>query len=121
MIRRSLGGFLAVLVIAIGAASCGGGAANGEETVEMVSGSYRTVGEGRAEILVGAIGDLSLEDQGVTVDAVEVEVTCGEQQKTVWASKNRLTEPVCRVQVELVEIVTWSPPKVQLKIVWNEQ
>jgi hypothetical protein len=120
MTRDSRGAPFAVLLITLVAASCGGGnTIGGEETVEMVSGSYRTVGEGRAEILIGKIGDLWLEEKGVTVDAVEVEVTCGEQKKAVWVCGGQLTESVCRVQLELLEIVTWSPPKVRLKVVWS--
>jgi hypothetical protein len=120
MNRNPPGALLAVLLIALGGASCGGGnTIGGEETVVMVSGSYRTVAEGRAEILVGELGDLWREDLGRTVDAVEVEVTCAEQKTVVQACEDRMTEPVCRVQVELVEIVTWSPPKVKLRVAWQ--
>jgi hypothetical protein len=119
MTRDPLGALLAVLLIALGGASCGGGdTIGGEETVVMVSGSYRTVAEGRAEILVGEVGDLWREDLGLMVDAVEVEVTCAEQKVVVRACEDRLTEPVCRVQLELVEIVTWSPAKVKLRVAW---
>jgi len=119
MTRDPLGALLAVLLIALGGASCGGGdTIGGEETVVMVSGSYRTVAEGRAEILVGEVGDLWREDLGLMVDAVEVEVTCAEQKVAVRACEDRLTEPVCRVQLELVEIVTWSPAKVKLRVAW---
>lgn len=112
--------FLAFLLIALGAASCGGGGATGgEETVEMISGSYRTVADGRAEILVGEIGDLWLEEKGIMVDAVEVEVTCGEEMQVVWASENRLTEPVCRIQLQLVEIMNWAPAKSKIRVTWN--
>lgn len=112
---------VAAFSIAVSVVSCGGGdRTGGEETVVMVSGSYRTVGEGRAEILVGEIGDLWREDLGLMVDAVEVEVTCAEQKMVVWASEGQPTEPVCRVQVELVEIVTWSPPKARLRVFWSE-
>ena len=119
MIKRSA---IAAFAIAICAVSCGGGdGTGGEETVVMVSGSYRTVGDGRAEILVGEIGDLWREDLGRLVDAIEVEVSCAEEKTVVWATMEQMTEPVCRVQVELEEIVTWSPPKVRLRVVWSGQ
>jgi len=112
---------LAVLFIVLGAVSCGGGdATGGEETVEMISGSYRTVADGRAEILIGKIGDVPSEEQGLTVDAVEVEVTCAEERRVVRATDDQLTEPVCRVQLQLVEITNWSPGKARLKVVWGE-
>ena len=120
MTPESWKAFLAVLVIALGAASCGGGGATGgEETVEMISGSYRTVAEGRAEILVGEIGDLWLEEKGLMVDAVEVEVSCGEEQQVVWVAEEQPTEPVCRIELQLVEITSWSPAKAKLRVTWG--
>ncbi len=120
MTRDSRGALLAVLLIALGAAACGGGdTVGGEETVVMVSGSYRTVGDGRAEILVGEIGDLWVEEKGIMVDAVKVEVTCGEEKNVVWAAENQLTEPVCRVRLQLVEITNWSPAKAKLRVTWQ--
>ncbi len=121
MTRDAGAALLTVLVIALGSASCGGSGATGaEETVEMISGSYRMVAEGRAEILVGEIGDVPNEEQGPTVDAVEVEVSCAEDQKIVRVTEDHLTEPVCRVQLQLVEITNWSPAKARLKVVWSE-
>jgi hypothetical protein len=54
------------------------------------------------------------------IEAVEVEVSCAEESSIVWASHGMLTEPVCRVQLELVEIVTWSPPRARFKVVWED-
>jgi len=111
---------VAAVAIAIGIVSCGGGdATGGEETVEMISGSYRTVAEGRAEILVGEIGDVYNEEVGLTVDAVEVEVTCGEEKQVVWASEDQLTEPVCRIQLQLVEITNRAPAKSKIRVTWG--
>ena len=73
-----------------------------------------------AEILVGEIGDVPNEAHGPTVDAVEVEVSCAEDQKIVRVTEDHLTEPVCRVQLQLVEITNWSPAKARLKVVWCE-
>lgn len=111
---------LAVVAIAFGTMACGpGGALTGEETVEMVSGSYRTVAEGRAEILIGEVGDLWSEEIGLLVDAVEVEVTCGEESMVVWVSEDQPTEPVCRIELQLVEITSWSPPKAEIVVRWG--
>jgi len=110
----------AVIAIALGAASCGDGATpGGEETVHMVTGSYRTVANGRAEILVGEFGDLWREDLGLLVDAVEVEVNCGEESGVVWVSEDQPTEPVCRIELQLIEITSWSPPKAKLTVKWD--
>lgn len=120
MMRDLRGVFLAVLVVGLGSASCGSGDTNGgEETVEMISGSYRTVAEGRAEILVGEIGDVWNEESGLKVDAVEVEVTCGEDRQVVWAREDQLTEPVCRIQLQLVEITNWAPAKSKIRVTWD--
>jgi hypothetical protein len=91
----------------------------GEETVEMVTGSYRTVANGRAEILIGEFGDLWDEEIGLSVDAVEVEVSCGEDNVVVWVTEDRPTEPVCRIELQLVEITSWSPPKAKLIVRWQ--
>ncbi len=121
MTRDPRAKLLTILVIALAAASCGGsGATRAEETVEMISGSFRVVADGRAEILIGEIGDVQNEEQGPTVDAVRVEVTCAEDQKIVRVTEAHLTEPVCRVQLQLVEITNWSPAKARLKVVWSE-
>jgi len=116
---KSLSIFAAVAVT-FGVMACGtGDTLTGEETFEMVSGSYRTVAEGRAEILIGEVGDLWSEEIGLLVDAVEVEVTCGEESGVVWVSEDQPTEPVCRVELQLVEITSWSPPKVKLTVRWG--
>jgi hypothetical protein len=86
----------------------------------MVSGSYRTVADGRAEILIGDVGTVANEDQERRVEAVEVEVTCGEARETIWVSEERPTEQVCRIELQLVEITSWSPPKARIKIVWED-
>ena len=103
-----------------GAMACGtGGNLTGEETIEMVTGSYRTVADGRAEILIGEVGDVWSEEIGLLVDAIEVEVTCGEESRVVWVSEDQPTEPVCRIELQLVEITSWSPPKAKLTVRWG--
>ena len=112
---------LAAVMFAIGALSCGGsGSPVAEETVEMITGSYRTVADGRAEILIGEFGDQWREDLGLMEDAVEVEVTCAEEKVVVWVFEDQPTQPVCRVQLQLVDFVTWSHPKARLKVIWTE-
>jgi hypothetical protein len=118
MIRDSWVAFLAALAIALGAGSCAVGDAGDEETVEMISGSYRTVAEGRAEILVGGIGEVWNEDLGLMVDAIEVDVSCGEDRQVVWVSEEQPTEPVCRIQLQLVKITNWAPAKARLRVTW---
>lgn len=112
---------LAAATLALGAVACGagGGTPAAEETVEMVTGSFRTVADGRAEILIGEVGDLWREETGIMVDAVEVEVSCGEESEVVWVSADKPTEPVCRIQLELVEITNWSPSKAKITVRWR--
>jgi len=112
---------LASVVIALGAASCWHGEITvHNETVQMVPGTYRTVANGKAEILIGTVDDHEQEDTGLTVHAVEVEVSCGEEEKSVWVFEDRLTEPVCRVQLRLEEVVSWTPPRARLRVFWTE-
>jgi len=84
----------------------------------MISGSYRTVAEGRAEILVGGIGEVWNEEVGLMVDAIEVDVSCGEDRQVVWVSEEQPTEPVCRIQLQLVKITNWAPAKAKLRVTW---
>lgn len=112
---------LAIATLVLGLVSCGGdGDTVDEETVEMISGSYRTVADGRAEILIGRFGDQWREDLGLEVDAVEVKVTCAEEEVVVWVFEDQPTQPVCRVQLQVVEFVTWTPPKVRVRVIWTE-
>jgi hypothetical protein len=112
---------LASVVVAFGAAACWHGEIAVEtETVEMVPGAYRTVANSRAEILIGEVGDHPREGTGLTAPAVEVKVSCGEEEKWVRVFEDRLTDPVCRVQLRVEEILSWSPPKVRLKVFWIE-
>lgn len=100
--------------------ACGtGDLPSSEESVEMVMGSYRTVAEGRAEILIGEVGELEHEETGLLVDAVEVEVTCGEETRVLSVTEDHPTGTVCRIELQLVEITNWAPPKVKLIVRWR--
>ena len=110
----------AAIFCAMGCVSCAGGDdAGGVQIVEMTTGSYRTVADSRAELWIGKFDRPWREDIGQLTDTVEVEIRCGEDRQTVWVSADRLTEPVCGVQLQLVEITTWNPPKAKIKVAWD--
>jgi hypothetical protein len=85
----------------------------------MNTGSYRTVADGRAEIWIGVFDSQWREDIERMMDTVEIEIRCGAERRVVWVSTDKLTEQVCGVQLQLVEITTWSPPKAKIEVVWE--
>ena len=115
--RRALA--CAVVACAVSVASCGGDAPGGAQVVDMNTGSYRTVADGRAEIWIGVLDSQWREDIERMMDTVEIEIRCGAERRVVWVSTDKLTEQVCGVQLQLVEITTWSPPKAKIKVVWD--
>ena len=87
----------------------------------MVTGSFRLVADGRAEIRIGPFHDLWREDLGRAVDAVDVVVSCAEEQLVVAAVADAPSDEVCRVRLRLVKIVEWQPPKARLTVLWEPE
>jgi hypothetical protein len=103
------------------AVSCSGGYdGGGVQIVEMTTGSFRAIADYRAEILIGAFDRQWREDLQRLMDTVEIEIRCGAERQVVWVSTDRLTEPVCGVQLQLVEITSWRPPQARIKVVWGD-
>ena len=111
---------LAAACLALSFVSCSAGDETcGEQIVEMTTGSYRPVGDYRAEIWIGAFDSQWREDLERMMDSVEIEIRCGAERQTVQVSGDQLTDPVCGVRVQLVEITSWNPPRAQIRVVWE--
>jgi hypothetical protein len=113
-------GAIAITAAAFAAGACGGEPPATTASFEMVTGSYRTVAEGRAEITIGELHDEWREDLGRNVEWVDVEVSCAEQTRVVEAVADAPSDEVCRVRIQLQKIVTWSPPKARIQVIWDE-
>jgi hypothetical protein len=111
---------LAIACWAVSIVSCSAGdETGGEQIVEMTTGSFRAVADYRAEIWIGKFDSQWREDLERMMDTIEIEIRCGAESQLVAVSGDRLTEPVCGVQVQLVEITSWNPPRAKIRVVWE--
>lgn len=86
----------------------------------MVTGAYRTVGEGRAEIRIGEFHEQPREDRPTSAQAVDVQISCAEETRSVTLVAGATSDEVCDVRVQLLEIVTWRPPRARFRVLWEE-
>jgi hypothetical protein len=86
----------------------------------MVTGSYRTVADGRAVVTIGELHDERRADLDRKVEWVDVEISCAEESRVVEAVAEAPSDEVCQVRIQLQEIVSWSPPKVRIHVIWEE-
>ena len=113
---------LATIIIGLICVSWGcKGESGGTQIVEMTTGSYKTVADGRAEIWVGVFDSRWREDLGRLADTVEVEIRCGEDRRVVPVAADQPTETVCGIQLQLEEITTWRPPQAKIKVAWQDR
>ena len=111
---------LAATIFVLAVSCTGGDDAGGVQIVEMTTGSFRAIADYRAEIWIGAFDRQWREDLQRLMDTVEIEIRCGAESQVVWVSTDRPTEPVCGVQLQLVEITSWRPPQAKIKVVWDD-